>query len=164
MKRALAVLLLALSLPLAACGFTPLYAVPGASSGLSAIEVIAPQGRVGELMREELNDALGRDLAVPPAYRLDLYYRTERTGRGLRIDNVVSRYELVLEGEYRLVDRATGRELKRHRIRSEVTYDNVDQPYAGVAALQDAESRAAADAAWRIQLELAAWFAGHAGG
>ena len=67
MKRALAALVLALALPLGGCGFTPLYAQPGVAASLPVIEVIAPQGRVGELMREELNDALGRDLAVPPA-------------------------------------------------------------------------------------------------
>jgi LPS-assembly lipoprotein len=159
-KRALAALLLALALPLAGCGFTPLYAAPGVTPNLSAIEVIAPQGRVGELLREELNDALGRDLALPPAYRLDLWYRTDRVGRGLRVDNVVSRYELVLQVEYRLIDQATGRELRRRRINSEVTYNSVDQPYAAIAGQQDAEARAAADAARRIQIELASWFAG----
>lgn len=160
MKRALATFLIALALPLGGCGFTPLYAAPGVASSLPAIEVIAPQGRVGELMREELNDALGRDLAIPPAYRLDLWYRTDRIGRGLRIDNVVSRYELVLQVEYRLVERNSGRELRRRRIKSEVTFDSVDAPYAAIAAQQDAEARAAADAARRIHLELAGWFAG----
>jgi LPS-assembly lipoprotein len=159
MKRALAALALALALPLGGCGFTPLYAQPGVASSLPAIEVIAPQGRVGELMREELNDALGRDLATAPAYRLDLWYRTDRVGRGLRVDNVVSRYELVLQVEYRLYDRATNRELRRRRVTSEVTYNNVDQPYAAIAGQQDAEARAAADAARRIHLDLAGWFA-----
>ena len=159
MKRALAALVLALALPLGGCGFTPLYAQPGVASSLPVIEVIAPQGRVGELMREELNDALGRDLAATPAYRLDLWYRSGRIGRGLRIDNVVSRYELVLEVEYRLYDRATNRELRRRRVTSEVTYNSVDEPYAAIAGQQDAEQRAAADAARRIRLDLANWFA-----
>lgn len=159
MKRALAALALALALPLGGCGFTPLYAQPGVASSLPAIEVIAPQGRVGELMREELNDALGRNLATDPAYRLDLWYRADRLGRGLRVDNVVSRYELVLQVEYRLYDRATNRELRRRRVTSEVTYNNVDDPYAAIAGQQDAEARAAADAARRIHLDLASWFA-----
>jgi LPS-assembly lipoprotein len=158
-KRALAALVLMLTLPLGACGFTPLYAAPGVTPNLAAIDVVAPQGRVGQLLREELDDALGRDKAVPPAYRLDLWYRTDRFGRGLRIDNVVSRYELVLDVEYHLVDTATGKTLRKSRLRSEVTYDSNDQPYASLASLQDAEARAAADAARRIHLELATWFA-----
>ena len=159
MKRLFAAFSLAVALPLGACGFTPLYAQPGVASSLPAIEVIAPQGRVGELMRAELNDALGRDLATDAAYRLDLWYRADRVGRGLRIDNVVSRYELVLQVEYRLYDRATNRELRRRRVTSEVTYNNVDEPYAAIAGQQDAEARAAADAARRIHLDLASWFA-----
>lgn len=149
-----------MALPLAGCGFTPLYAAPGVSPNLSSIQVIAPQGRTGELLRAELNDALGHRKGVDPAYRLDLWYRVDREGRGLRIDSVVSRYELTLEVEYRLSDRAGGTELRRGRVSSEVTYDSVDQPYAAIAAQQDAEARAAADAARRIQLELASWFAG----
>lgn len=159
MKRALAALAVVLVLPLAGCGFTPLYAQPGVAASLPAIEVVAPQGRVGELMREELNDALGRNPATDPAYRLDLWYRADRVGRGLRVDNVVSRYELVLQVEYRLYDRATNRELRRRRVTSEVTYNNVDEPYAAIAGQQDAEARAAADAARRIHLDLAGWFA-----
>jgi hypothetical protein len=41
----------------------------------------------------------------------------------------------------------------------ELTYDSADQPYAAVAAQQDAQDRAAEEAARRIQLELAAWMA-----
>ena len=160
MKRALAAAFAALALPLSACGFTPMYAQPGVAPGLQSIQVVAPQGRVGELLREALNDALGRDHALAPAYRLDLWYRTDRIGRGLRIDNVVSRYELVMTVEYHLVDRATGAELRRGRVKSEVTFDAVDQPYAAISAQQDAEERAAADAARRIRLALAGWLAG----
>jgi LPS-assembly lipoprotein len=88
-KRALIALTF---LPLAACGFTPLYATPGVAPGLSSIEVEAPKGRVGELLREELDDALARKVGERPAYRLHLTYSTSRVGRGLREDNVVSRY------------------------------------------------------------------------
>lgn len=160
MKRALIALLF---LPLAACGFTPLYATSGVAPGLSSIDVIAPKGRVGELLREELDDALARKVGTPPAYRLELAYTTSRTGRGLREDAVVSRYEYGLGVDYRLVD-ASGAAVKSGHVDSEVTYDSEDQPYAGIAAQQDAESRAAADAAHRIQLELASWLAGRTGG
>lgn len=160
MKRALIALLF---LPLAACGFTPLYATPGVAPGLSSIDVITPKGRVGELLREELDDALARKVGTPPAYRLELAYTTSRMGRGLREDAVVSRYEYGLGVDYKLVD-ASGAAVKSGHVDSEVTYDSEDQPYAGIAAQQDAEARAAADAAHRIQLELASWLAGRAGG
>ena len=44
-------------------------------------------------------------------------------------------------------------------VRVELTYDSADQPYASIAAQQDAQQRAAEEAARRIHLELAAWLA-----
>jgi LPS-assembly lipoprotein len=41
----------------------------------------------------------------------------------------------------------------------EVTYDSADQPYASIAAQQDAQQRAATEAARRIQLEVGIWLA-----
>ncbi|HYG26707.1 MAG TPA: LPS assembly lipoprotein LptE, partial [Caulobacteraceae bacterium] len=99
-----------------------------------------------------------------PAWRLELAYAQARIGRGLREDSTVSRYELELPVDYRLVDASTGGLVKAGRVDAEVTYDSVDAPYASVVAQQDAEERAAADAARRIHLELAAWLAARAGG
>jgi len=155
---------IAACLALAGCGFTPLYASPGVTPGLGGIEVVAPKGRVGELLRGELEDALGRNVGERPAWRLELAYAQARIGRGLREDSTVSRYELELPVDYRLVDASTGGLVKAGRVDAEVTYDSVDAPYASVVAQQDAEERAAADAARRIHLELAAWLAARAGG
>ena len=41
---------------LSACGFQPLYAQQGVVSNLAAVEVVAPQGRTGFLIREHLDD------------------------------------------------------------------------------------------------------------
>lgn len=155
----MALLAVLVALPLAGCGFTPLYAAPGVTPGLTAIDVAAPQGRTGHLLREELDDVLGRNPAVPPAYRLDLSYGATRVGRGLRVDNVVSRYEVELTVDYRLVSIASGAIAHQGQVEAEVTYDTVDQPYAGLAAQQDGEARVAAEAARRIHLELAQYFA-----
>jgi LPS-assembly lipoprotein len=48
---------------------------------------------------------------------------------------------------------------KRGRVQVELTYDSADQPYAAISAQQDAQDRAAQEAARRIQLELAVWLA-----
>jgi len=150
---------LAASLALGGCGFTPLYAQPGVASGLAGIDVVAPEGRTGFLIRQHLDDALARSSAAPPAYRMQLSLGEARYPRGIRIDNVATRYEYVLTARYVLSALPSGAVAKRGQVRVELTYDSADQPYASIAAAQDAEDRATEEAARRIQLELAAWMA-----
>lgn len=149
--------LAAASLALSGCGFTPLYGTPGVTSSLAAIQVATPEGRTGELIREHLDDVLGRNSSVTPAYRMNLALGEQRYPRGVRVDNVATRYEYVLIASYALTELKTGALAKKGQVRVEVTYDSADQPYASVAAQQDAQDRAAGEAARRIELELAAW-------
>ena len=151
--------LAAAALGLSACGFTPLYATPGVSSQLTAVEVTTPPGRTGQLIREHLDDALGRSKGVAPRYKMDLSLSETRYPRGVRVDNVATRYEYVLTANYIVTALPSGAPVKRGATRVEVTYDSADQPYASIAAQQDAQDRAAAEAARKIQLELAAWLA-----
>ena len=144
---------------LAACGFTPLYGKAGVSPALSSIEVRAPETRTGYLLREELDDAFARDKERAAAYLLTLAINEDRYPRGLRVDDVATRYEVALRVEYILTDRRTRRQLKTGSVQANVTYDSPDQPYSGVAAFADGQERAATQAAERIRLDLARWFA-----
>ncbi|HEY5071664.1 MAG TPA: LPS assembly lipoprotein LptE [Caulobacteraceae bacterium] len=150
---------LAVGASLCGCGFTPMYARPGVSSGLSSIEVAIPNGRVAYLLREDLDDDLGRDRDAAPVWRLDLHIEQSRDPRGLTINDVAERYELGLKVNYSLVELATGRIAHTGEVTTQVSYDSADQPYAGIAARQDSQQRAASDAARRIQLELGVWMA-----
>ena len=152
--------LMAAALGLAGCGFTPLYGAPGVTSQLASVHVTTPPGRTGQLLREHLDDALARDKGAAPQYRMDLALSETRYPRGVRVDNVATRYEYVLTAAYTLVSTATGGTAKVGRVRVEVTYDSADQPYASIAAQQDAQDRAAGEAARKIELELATWLAG----
>jgi LPS-assembly lipoprotein len=155
-----AVLTLALiAAGLSGCGFAPLYGQPGVASDLAAIAVEAPEGRTGFLIRQHLDDALGKKGAATPAYHMRLALGEQRFPRGVRVDNVATRYEYVLTATYDLLVVPSGALAKRGTVRVELTYDSADQPYASVAAQQDAQDRAAAEAARRIQLDLAAWLA-----
>lgn len=153
-------LALAGCLGLAGCGFTPLYATPDLGSGLAAVEVTTPEGRAGALLREQLDDALGRRGGLAPAYRLAVALSELRYPRGVRVDNVATRYEYVLTAAYTLTAVSPGEPLKTGKVRVELTYDSADQPYASVIAQQDAQARAAEEAARRIQMELAAFLTG----
>ncbi len=160
MNRFLIPALGAVTLALAACaGYQPLYGDAGAVRRLTSIEVIAPEGRTGYLMRQHLDDVFAKDRSGAPAYTMELSLGEARYPRGVRIDNVATRYEYVLTATYLLKAQPSGAEAKRGRVRVELTYDSADQPYASIAAQQDAQDRAAAEAARRIELELATWLA-----
>lgn len=160
MKMRLALAFSAVALTLSGCGFSPLYAQRGVTPGLAAIEVEAPQTRTGYLLREELDDVFARDRSRPAAYRLSLQIDEDRRARGLRVDDVATRYEVFVRADYVLTPVGGAvTPLTQGRAEVTVTYDSADQPYAGVAAQTDAQERAAAQAAQRIRLDLARWFA-----
>ena len=159
MRRLLAMGLAGAALALAGCGFTPLYAQQGVVSNLAAIDVTAPQGRTGFLLRQHLDDAFAKNRGGPAKYAMRLALSEARYPRGIRTDNVATRYEYVLTADYTLANLPAGDVAKTGRVRVELTYDSADQPYASIAAQQDAQDRAAEEAARRIQLELAAWLA-----
>jgi LPS-assembly lipoprotein len=72
---------------------------------------------------------------------------------------VLFRSEYVLTASYVLRQVATGAPAKQGSVRVELTYDSADQPYASISAQQDAQDRAASEAARRIEMELAVWLA-----
>ena len=140
-------------------GFIPLYAAEGVAPKLSAIEVSQPDGRLGFFMHEYLTDSLARDAGQPALYRLALQNRELRVARGITVANVASRYEVDLTTNYTLTEIATGKLVTRGQVAVTVTYDVQAQPYASLTAQQDGERRAAGQAADRLRLELATFFA-----
>jgi len=163
LSKALPAALLAVAaLTLSACGFTPLYGPELVTKGLGSIEVVAPEGRTGYLLREKLDDALARDVNLLPTHRLVYTVKEARYARGVRVDNVANRYELNLTANWRLLDAKTGQQVRAGQATAAVTYDSADQPYASIASQQDSQERAAAEVARKIQLDLAAWLAGKA--
>ena len=149
-----------LGLGLGACGFTPMYATStGVTPKLASIQVLRPDGRTGFLLGQALDDEFANKDGGPPQYRLALKLKEVRVPRGLRVNNVASRYELQLTTDYRLIDTKTRAVVTSGNVAIKVTYDSADQPYAGVAAQLDGQERAAGQAAERIRLELASYFA-----
>lgn len=146
---------------LGGCGFTPLYATPGLSSGLSSIQIDAPDGRVSYLLREALDDDLARDKNAAPAWRLNFTVDQTRDPRGLTVNDYAQRYQVGLTVSYTLTDLSTGQVAHAGKVISQVSYDAANDPYAGIAARQDSQQRAASDAARKIEIELAAWMSRH---
>ena len=164
LKALPAALVLVAGLTLSACGFTPLYGPETVAKGLGSIEVIAPDGRAGYLLREKLDDALARNVNLLPTHRLTYKVKELRYARGVRVDNVANRYELNLTADWKLADAKTGQVVRAGQASAAVTYDSADQPYASIASQQDSQERAATEVARKIQLDLASWLAGKAAG
>lgn len=147
------VALLGLSAFLAGCGFTPIYGETGLGSSLSRIAVTTQDDRLGYRVREQLEDALGRDGGQEPLWRLETTLEQSRRPLGRRIDDTATRYELTVRGRWTLTPVAGG------PVRSGVetvttTYAAADQPFAAITAQQDGEDRAAAELARLIRLDL----------
>lgn len=138
---------------LAACGFTPLYAEPGVSPTLSRISVSVPDTRTGFELRQALEDELAWDRSQAALWRLQTDLDQRRTPLGRRVDDTVSRYELVLTVRYQLTP-VSGGEAITDAVTATVTYAAADQAYAAIAAQRDGEQRAVAEAARLIRLDL----------
>lgn len=151
----------ALLLPLlAACGFTPMYAQPGVAGGLARVAVETPETRTGHLLRERLEDAFAGAPDAEDAYRLTVALDELRYPRGIGSDDTATRYELAVRADWTLTDRRTGAVIARGSRPVTVTHDASVQPYASLAALEDAQERAAAQAAQLIRVDLLKVFKG----
>lgn len=141
------------ALLLAGCGFTPLYGDAGGSGSLSRITVTTQDDRLGYRLREQLEDALGRDGGAAPLYRLETTVQQSRRPLGRRIDDTATRYQLTVRGTWTLTPTSGGTPLTGSQTVT-TTYAAADQPYAAIAAQQDGEDRAAAELARMIRLDL----------
>ena len=138
---------------LAGCGFTPLYGDAAAGSSLSRIAVSTQDDRLGYRVREQLEDALGRNGAVTPLWRLQTTLDQSRRPLGRRIDDTATRYELTLRGAWVLTPANGGSAVSGVETVT-TTYAAADQPFAAIAAQQDGEERAAAELARLIRLDV----------
>ena len=147
------VLLIVTALGLSGCGFTPLYGETGVGSSLSRIAVTTQDNRLGYRVREQLEDALGRDGSQAPLWRLETALEQSRRPLGRRIDDTATRYELTVRGSWTLTPSAGGAAVSGVETVT-TTYAAADQPFAAIAAQQDGEERAAAELARLIRLDL----------
>ena len=136
-----------------ACGFTPLYGEAGVGSSLSRVAVTTQDDRLGDRVREQLEDALGRDASRPALWTLQTTVDQSRRPLGRRIDDTATRYELTVKGSWTLTPASGGIPLTGVETVT-TTYAAADQPYAAIAGQQDGEDRAAAELARLIRLEL----------
>ncbi|WP_219893993.1 LPS assembly lipoprotein LptE [Aquisediminimonas profunda] len=138
------ILALALMLLVSACGLRPLYSGGGGgkvSLVLRSVDVAAIDGKAGWLMRNALNDRLGRNPAMPAQYRLEVELDDQISGFGVRRDDAVTRERRTLRARYRLVDAAQGTVVLDATAGSDAGIDVVSSEYATIAAENTALER-----------------------
>jgi LPS-assembly lipoprotein len=160
MMRALAPLAapFALLLGLSACGLQPIY-VGGASGtvarGLAEVEVAAIPGNEGWLMKNALEDRLGRGQTEGVSqYRLDVVLDDQLDGLGLLTDDTIGRERRTLRARYQLVDLSSGTILVDATAGSDAGIDVVGSEFATIAAEQTALENLAVEVADQIVMRL----------
>jgi LPS-assembly lipoprotein len=160
--RGIAALLIA---ALGGCNFRPMLLATGGddtavSADLAAIEIRAPDDRLGFLVRDALLERLNpRALAVPARYVLDLRLRSNESKLGIQLDSVITRFNLTVTADVALRDKTTRDVLVDTTVRRVSSYNVSRLPYADLVASQTAERRAAEEVGIDIAMILGAFFA-----
>ncbi len=150
-------------LPLAGCGFEPLYARGGddPDGDLTSVYVNNIGGRYGQLVRENLQQRL--DLPVSGGnslYTLDVNPNLTSEGVAIQPDNSSTYTRLVGTANWTLKTVGiTPRTLASGSARTLDGYNNIDQQYFQSTVSSDTtQARIAANLADAITLQVAAWF------
>ncbi|MEM9012722.1 MAG: LPS assembly lipoprotein LptE [Pseudomonadota bacterium] len=145
-------LLTAALLPLAGCGFQPVYGEGSPASdllGQVAIATVAGNARTAYFMREQLVRRLGR-APTDPAYNLRAGVEMTTRGAAIAQDNEITRYSVLGNAEWELWRSGTAEPVATGLVESATSYSATESTFATRTAGRDAERRLAVDLAERI--------------
>jgi LPS-assembly lipoprotein len=161
------IIYLLLGMGLSACGYKPLYESAGDGRGvvaqLSGIAIQEPESRAGQLVRNNLLSSM-RPAGTAHDDRFTLIL-TPEIAQSTLVDQArpgIQRERLRLNVAYRLVNVATGKDVKSGKTFSTVSYDIVHEPVADLQAEANALNRAAQEVGGDIHTRLAAFMASRA--
>ena len=137
-------------LPLAACGFEPIYGVDKPANRIRGkINVEVSNGRNAFELRDRLNERLGAPEGTPTYI---LKYKSNVVPKNLTIskDNDVTRYTLQGETSFELIDILTQKIVYQNNIVSNTAYSATAGTYPIAIAERDANVRLSRDMADKI--------------
>ena len=149
---------------LSACGFTPMHS-PGLGANAAKFEDVSIQindGRdagdkeAGFLVMQRLRDRIGENTGK---HILELTPKLRRQRLGISADDVASRYDSILEVNYKLLDAKSGKILERGKVKGTSTFGAPIDPYGIVAADNNAKQQTAKEVADRLLVKLAGYYA-----
>lgn len=130
----------------AACGFQPLYGGKGPNSvaaRLEEVDIGMIPDRYGQQLRNLLIDRFYKDgRPGNPQYRLLTSLTASEQKLALQKDATAVRAQLVVNAPYQLVDTNTGRVVLSSSSRSFISYNVLEQQYAGLVTVENAYDRA----------------------
>jgi len=129
-----------LALPLAACGFTPVYGPNGGASRLQGRVALQEPNNQNDFW---LNGALERNLGVAQEAAFDLSYSVSIRNASVAISatNTITRRDLIGTATYSLRDRATGQVVANGSVRGFTGFSNTGSTQATQTAESDANRR-----------------------
>ncbi|MGB0907269.1 MAG: LPS assembly lipoprotein LptE [Maricaulaceae bacterium] len=156
--------ILCAALVLAACGFTPMHAPAGSSStfktlniGVDFAENIDVDDKEAAFwMRQALVERVGETAA--PKHTLRISPTSSRGGIGISGADIATRYDLRLRTKYELVDEK-GNIVTKGNVSSVSTFSAASDPYALISAEKTTTRQLADDAADRILVRIATYYA-----
>lgn len=164
MRNALRLILLCLLLPLAGCGFQPLYGSKaeggsGAAVALNQVAIANIPNRDGQVLRNLLTDRLYQNgKPTEPLYRLAVELRQSETALGIRRDATASRTRLDTLAHYVLRRVSDDKVLIDSNAETSVSFNQLVAQYTTVTARDDARSRALHELSEQIVTRLALYF------
>lgn len=154
------VLLLAVLLGLAACGFQPMYGVRGQGPGMAAllagIAVATPDRRLEQLVYRHLVERMGQ--AGKASHQLEFQVRERAVGLAVRRDDSINRRNLTLTADFQLFKTGVREPVFRSTSQAIAAMNVVQSDYANLIAERDARARAARALAEDITNRLAVYF------
>jgi LPS-assembly lipoprotein len=154
-RRDLAGLLL---LPLAACGFHPMYGREEQvvdEPELAAISVAPIIDRMGQQLELSLREALNPEgLAVKQRYKLFVTLTAARTDLGIQRDATSTRGRISAYVNLQLFDIAANKSIYNSRTQSIADFNILEDAYAAQVAEDDARTRAVRDLTAEIRTRL----------
>ena len=159
------IIIAAIALPLlTACGFTPMHGT-GLGANAAKFEDVsikitdgkdAGDKEAGFLVMQRLRDRIGENTGK---HVLELTPKLRRQRLGISADDVASRYDSILEINYKLLDAKSGKILDRGKVKGASTFGAPVDPYGIVAADNNAKQQTAKEVADRLLVKLAGFYA-----
>lgn len=148
-----------LMLPLAGCGFHPMYSEEQMAIDepeLAAIAVVPIPNRVGQQLELSLREALNPEgLAVDPRYRLTVALTMNRVDLGIQINATSTSGRIDAYATLALVQIDTSKTIYTSRTQSTAYFNILTDAYAAQVAEDDARTRTVRDLTAEIRTRLA---------